>query len=660
MFLIKEISAGIKNVTPIILVCIILSLVTNCEKEKEHSRSYPQVRTNPVTNITDKGATFNGNIYTLGTEAITDHGFVWGEESTLDLNDDKTLLGPLTSGGDFSADIVSSLAKTKEYYVKAFVKTAEHIVYGPPVTFISLGSGAPVITGFRPSSAEWLDTIEVSGKNFSWIKADNIVRLNQIQCTTLEASDTVIKILVSSDLADLKSVISVELKGNHSTLVRDTFRLIAPVIKDYSPHQAMWGDTIIITGDHFESHKLQNEISATINGYPSAVIWHEFDSLSIIMPYQLSAIENTLSVKFNKLVISIPEKVTLKPPVIYNISPKEGTWGNIITMNGRFHPDKARNIITMGDAVERYITSNNTGSIQFYTGDLTKGVSPVILHSDPFTIVSPDSFRLYPPVIDSISPLKGRPGTGVHIYGKHIYWESIPLPVVLFGSTPGQITYNTENHIVCTVPSPMNDGPVNISLTIASQTAVYKDPYTVENPVITNVYPLTATFNDEITIEGQNLNSIYYGLNVTFTEYNGGVYVRARDAEIVSASPTRIVVKVPVTLDSIPQRIEVRDYFNNIASYTNSNFILAPPEILSVSPAVLKSGETVTISGRNFHPLVSGNEVYWGGYKLQIESASPGQIVASIPGTVPPGINKIILKVGGYTRYSAGAYELQF
>ena len=153
MLLFKVRNSSIKATALIILFVFSAGLFNRCEEEKAKERSYPRVKTNPVTNITDKGATFNAEIYSPGSELIINHGFVWGEGDDPTLNNNKIMLGTGNPEGTYSAEIVSSLSKDVEYTVKAFVQTTEHVVYGLPVTFKSLGSGGPVINGFEPDSA---------------------------------------------------------------------------------------------------------------------------------------------------------------------------------------------------------------------------------------------------------------------------------------------------------------------------------------------------------------------------------------------------------------------------------------------------------------------------------------------------------------------------
>lgn len=106
-------------------------ILIKCEKEKAQPRVYPRVHTLPVNGITKDGATFFGEIYSLGTENITEHGFVWGTGSDPKYNyDNKVLLGETDKTGGFEAEILTTLAIGSNYHVRAFVKTDEHIVYG--------------------------------------------------------------------------------------------------------------------------------------------------------------------------------------------------------------------------------------------------------------------------------------------------------------------------------------------------------------------------------------------------------------------------------------------------------------------------------------------------------------------------------------------------
>lgn len=158
----------------------VLTLLSSCEDDPV-KRDYPRVKTLEVTNITEAGATFTGEVLEEGNSEITEHGFVWATRQPDVEYSNKVLLGSFSSTGKFSAEVGSNLTEGLTYQVAAFVISGEFTVYGEPVTFKSLGSEGPKMTGFLPDSALCGDTITITGRNFSWARGSNIVMFNDAQ-----------------------------------------------------------------------------------------------------------------------------------------------------------------------------------------------------------------------------------------------------------------------------------------------------------------------------------------------------------------------------------------------------------------------------------------------------------------------------------------------
>ena len=83
---------------------------------------------------------------------------------------------------------------------------------------------------------------------------------------------------------------------------------------------------------------------------------------------------------------------------------------------------------------------------------------------------------------------------------------------------------------------PIISGNVKISVSAKLQTTVSTGYFNVTNPKINGVSPLSGTFNDEITISGEN----FVSPSVTFE----GI-----PATIKSSTLTTIVVLVPVEIE---------------------------------------------------------------------------------------------------------------
>ncbi len=641
---------GFKAFALIIFVCITICLVTNCEEEKAHARSYPQIKTDPVTNITGNGVTLNGNIYTLGSEPITDHGFVWSDWESPDLSDDKISLGPSSSTGAFSADVGRALAIDVEYTVKAFVKTAEHIVYGTPVTFVSMGSGAPVVTGFEPDSAAWLDTIRISGQNFSIRLSQNKVRLNQIECKLVSSTDTTIFFALSENVTQLKNGVSVEVAGANTTFTVDSLKLLAPRFRDFGPVSAFWGDTLTIRGTHLRSYNLKSDNYIRLGGVNSYSIGRSTDTtIRVLVPNSLSELTNSLTMRINGFVFQANEPLELEEPN-FSFVPSEGTWGDVVTITGRLNSLSSMNrfaFISSGvesEVLQQYFLNTSRNKITFKVPDyLSFPESSIIYKSGPFTITSADTFRLYPPEIRSFSPLSGPSGTNLTIKGKYF---SSAGSVVYLGDTPAQIKSLNDTLMVALVPL-MSSGNYNVRVVSKSQSAIAGGSFSVENPLITRVSPLTATYNDLVTIEGQNL----FNPSFSTTAYFNFVPI-----EIVTASIDRVVVKVPADIDNHPRYISVTVGLGS--SYFEEPFYLERPQIVSVSPSAFPLGATITISGSGFNPLASANKVTWNSYSLPVISATTSSLVVNVPSSLPSGTGPLLLLSGGYSEYSTSVYEI--
>ncbi len=175
-----------------VLSLALLLLVAGCEDEPVQ-RDYPRVKTHEITGITSEGAIFEAEVTETGNGVISEHGFVWALSNPGLESDNKVFLGPLGGAGQFTAEIRSTLSEGITYRVTAFVRSGDYTVYGNTVEFKSLGSLGPVITGFSPGRALCGDTIRITGRNFSWVKAFNIVRFNAVTAAICEpVTDTVL------------------------------------------------------------------------------------------------------------------------------------------------------------------------------------------------------------------------------------------------------------------------------------------------------------------------------------------------------------------------------------------------------------------------------------------------------------------------------------
>jgi hypothetical protein len=629
----REIIKRVFHFSPLLIII----LFTWCEEEKPVTREYPRLTGTSVTNISDSGATFSADLYSMGTEASEEYGFLWDIGGELNYNySNKVILGKPEKAGVFSADIQTGLRTGRDYVVKPFVKTADRVVYGPAFEFKSLGSNAPMIYGFFPDSAGWGDTVKITGRNFSLVISYNEVKLNDVRCLSVNSTDTTLYFVVHPTVKSSQNVISVELAGNVNVFSKKIFRLILPRIIDFQPRQAYWGDTIKITGKYLQYIYLPDNLTK-LGAYTCPMAGSPTDSLiKIRVPYEVDVTSSNLSIFMNGIVVTASARFNLLPPY-FSFSPVTATWGNTIVLNGRFNTITSRNTFSF-NSVTATISSVTATKMSVKVPPTLSAVKSVLKYNvTPFNVVSADSFTLLPPVLKSFVPTSGPGGAVVTLKGKNFSTSSSN---VKFGNIAAQISSINDSVIVAKVPAGIN-GPVKISITSYNQSITSSDNFQVTNPIVTGVNPLSGTFNDEITITGENFIPPSGSTTVSF----GGI-----GATIVSITGTEIVARIPLSMDSIPRTITVLAGINSTVSA--EKVTLTPPQVNTVTPGGFLPGQDIVITGVNFNPDPVNNKVFWDIYPLTIKSSTKNEIIATWPSALPRGTLPVKIIVGGYARNS--------
>lgn len=115
----------------------------------------PTVTTQAVTAIVTTTATGNGNITSIGSSAVTQHGHVWNTTGSPTTADSKTQKGAGVAGAFTSA--MTGLTEGTKYYVKAYAQNDNGITYGSETTFgAARGTIYPIDPLTRVSGIRWV------------------------------------------------------------------------------------------------------------------------------------------------------------------------------------------------------------------------------------------------------------------------------------------------------------------------------------------------------------------------------------------------------------------------------------------------------------------------------------------------------------------------
>lgn len=306
-----------KVLKSLFLSLFVIMIFVGCHKEKIEARFYPRVRTLDVSNITSDGVTFWGEIIAPGNSATVEYGFAWSTHDTPSPKiSEHIIVKEGLSTGKFSCRIDYSLIRDEEYYVRSFVKTDELTVFGNAVSFVSDGSNPPEIIEVLPSTGFWGDTISFVGEGFSSIV--NTIYFGEHEAEVILNSDSLIKAIVPS-LPNKKSVDITHQVDVNSVVWPEYFQYRVPEIRNFTPREGLFGDTVTISGNNF--HPNPGFTKAFFNDIESDIIFLSDTVVKTIVPENLKSSANTLTILSDSFRVTSAEYFNLTPLQLSGFSP---------------------------------------------------------------------------------------------------------------------------------------------------------------------------------------------------------------------------------------------------------------------------------------------------------------------------------------------------
>lgn len=355
-----------------LFVVFSLLIMISCQKKLEFK--YPMVFTGDVTNITDSGAFFHAKIANATRQNITSFGFVWSNDSNPTIQtSEKYIFNQFPVKEIVSQHISTTLQKGMKYYVRAFVNGADYTVYGNNVTFTSLGSGAPEVTGIVPASGNIDDTLKIIGKNFSYNLTENSLWIGKYKANIINATQDTLTAIVPSELDSLSSAVSVSIDG-HMVTANEKFKLIPPVIDGLKPDTATYGSQVLILGQRFLGGR--KSVSAYIDSVKMHILKIDKQGITVEIPDEVKSSSSDIKVLMNNIVYLSKNAFHLTPLIINDFIPKVTTTGGQMTLRGRhFSPLIKNNFVYVGGR-QAVVNSSSDSVLQVTIPDQTRGFYP--------------------------------------------------------------------------------------------------------------------------------------------------------------------------------------------------------------------------------------------------------------------------------------------
>lgn len=356
----------------ILIQMLMLIILFSCKKDNEFD--FALIQTGDVTDIDATGATFHARISDLSNSNILKYGFVWSTESNPEIhNSEKYIITGSPSVGFISEKISTTLRDTIIYYVRAFMQNDNYITYGKEVTFTSLGSSAPDISGFFPKTGNLNDTLYIVGSNFSYITDNNKVYIDNFQSNVIYSVQDTLIAIVPNKLNVKLSTISVSLFGNE-TKSTEKFNLIPPILSDFEDKTGTFGSSITISGNNFLSNP--SSLKVYFGDYTAEISEISNTSITVNVPDSLDVRLCNIEVQMNNLHATSTDSFKLDSLVLNDFSPKTILTGEKLTLNGNnFSPIPDNNIVQIG-GIPTEVVNASLNELEVIVPLQDKGIYP--------------------------------------------------------------------------------------------------------------------------------------------------------------------------------------------------------------------------------------------------------------------------------------------
>jgi len=276
-------------------------------------------------------------------------------------------------------------------------------------------------------------------------------------------------------------------------------------------------------------------------------------------------------------------------------------------------------------------------------------------------VYAPSPADTMAPLVNQVSPPSGATGVDLTEIIAVRFSEPVDVrtltttSVMLTGGGPvsAMLSPGEQGLMVFLVPSlPLAAGTTytlsltsDITDTSGHPLSVFISQFTaVAAPSITSFTPDSGTIGTAVTITGTNFDPVTSKNEVKF---NGVL------ATVTATSATSLTALVPGGATTGPITVTTRG--GTATSATNFTVITQPPPtISSFTPTSGKAGTNVTVTGQNFDPVPSNNQVKFNGASAAVISATGTTLIATVPPTATTGFVSMTTASG--TAHSATSF----
>lgn len=450
----------------------------------------------------------------------------------------------------------------------------------------------PAVSSFLPTSGNYGTVVNIKGQRFS--NVSNVLFGGTAAFNFTILSDTAISATVGNGASGSVTVVSNTGAGSLAG-----FTYTGPTINSFSPTAGPTGTMVTINGTNFT-----NASAVRFGDIPAAFF-------TVVSPNVITAV--TANGSAGNVSVTTPNGTANKPlfnlAYIQSVTPFSGTLGTAVTLKGYNFLGATGVDFANANAASFTVQSDTViTAVVGYGGTGNVGVSNSYGKGYGATF-----FYTYPtPTFTSFSPMAGNSDTVLTLRGTGLASTS---SIKIGNSYNPNYDFTVVSDSVVTVRVALGASG-NITVYTAGGQATLPG-FVFTGPRVTSFYPGSGTTGTKVSFYGTDLGTV---TGITF----GGV--PATSFTIDSATGISAIVGTSATGE-----IKLTATNGNATLFS----FMRVPQITSFSPTSGPVGTVVTITGTDFDSLYTAptRQVFFGAVKANILSASPTQLVV----TVPPG-----------------------
>lgn len=437
------------------------------------------------------------------------------------------------------------------------------------------------------------------------------------------------------------------LKDNRGTVFGDVINITLPAytLTNVSPSIGKTGDVITITGQ-FNTADI-TKVAVRFANVSAKVLTVSATRITVEVPANInntSSYSNQVNLQVLIANQTIGNYTFFLLPVVTNYFPKSGPIGSTITITGEnFNYQSYSNSlrIYLDNIPVDYSLVNSREIRVTVPTNITKSQFKVSYTLNGTLTTLADDFTASAPVITSISPTSGYPGTNITLFGSHLgqYYNAYSIGNVIMSF------YSNGSNISATVPHNLTAGEHSVRLRIGPFDVEAPQKFRLLTPSITSFSPTSGSPGEEIELTGNFQSGAYYYVN--FGSHQS--YSR-------QATSTKLVVTVPSGVAIGNVKISL---VQGSQTYTApGDFTVRGHSITSFSPTSGVPGQIVTINGTGFNSFYGNNTVRFGSTNAIVLSGTSTSLRVTVPTSVQLGQMKITVVTNGQTVVSENNFTI--